>query len=69
MKQIERKLIIGGENMLEKTEKQARLLEESNAELERGRLNETHLRQALAEKNQERWRHIFETTFFSLLIV
>lgn len=55
--------------MLEKTEKQARLLEESNAELERGRLNETHLRQALAEKNQERWRHIFETTFFSLLIV
>uniref|UniRef100_A0A0N5AMW0 Kinesin-like protein n=1 Tax=Syphacia muris TaxID=451379 RepID=A0A0N5AMW0_9BILA len=54
LKQIERKLIVGGGNMLEKAEKQARLLEESNAELERGRLNETHLRKALAEKNQER---------------
>lgn len=54
LKQIERKLIVGGENMLEKAEKQARLLEQSNAELERGRANESQLRQALAEKNQER---------------
>uniref|UniRef100_A0A183EIC3 Cilia- and flagella-associated protein 157 n=1 Tax=Gongylonema pulchrum TaxID=637853 RepID=A0A183EIC3_9BILA len=54
LKQIEKKLIVGGENMLEKAEKQARLLEQSNAELERGRLNESQLRQALAEKHQER---------------
>ncbi|EFO18808.1 kinesin-like protein KIF3A [Loa loa] len=54
LRQIEKKLIVGGENMLEKAEKQARLLEQSNAELERGRLNETQLKQALAEKNQER---------------
>lgn len=55
LKQIEKKLIVGGENMLEKAEKQARLLEQSNAELERGRVNETQLKQALAEKNQERF--------------
>ncbi|KHN80046.1 Kinesin-like protein KIF3A [Toxocara canis] len=52
--QIEKKLIVGGENMLEKAERQAKLLAESNAELERARANESHLRQALAEKNQER---------------
>ncbi|MCP9258198.1 Kinesin-like protein [Dirofilaria immitis] len=50
-----KKLIIGGENMLEKVEKQARLLEQSNAELECGRVNETQLKQALVEKNQERF--------------
>lgn len=55
LKQIERKLIVGGENMLEKAEKQARLLEQSNTELECGRANETQLKQALAEKNQERF--------------
>ncbi|VDN55210.1 unnamed protein product [Dracunculus medinensis] len=54
LKQLERKLIFGGENMLEKAEKQARLLEQSNAELDRAKANEDHLRQALAEKNQER---------------
>ncbi|VDK86135.1 unnamed protein product [Litomosoides sigmodontis] len=54
LKQIERKLIVGGENMLEKAEKQAQLLEQSNVELECGRANETQLKQALAEKNQER---------------
>uniref|UniRef100_A0A0M3KC26 Kinesin-like protein KIF3A (inferred by orthology to a human protein) n=1 Tax=Anisakis simplex TaxID=6269 RepID=A0A0M3KC26_ANISI len=52
--QIEKRLIVGGENMLEKAEKQAKLLAESNAELERARANESHLRKALAEKNQER---------------
>lgn len=55
LKQIEKKLIIGGENMLEKAEKQARLLEQSNAELECGHVNEIQLKQALAEKNQERF--------------
>uniref|UniRef100_A0A915CGM7 Kinesin-like protein n=1 Tax=Parascaris univalens TaxID=6257 RepID=A0A915CGM7_PARUN len=54
LRQIEKKLIVGGENMLEKAERQAKLLAESNAELERARANESHLRQALAEKNQER---------------
>ncbi|MFH4975436.1 hypothetical protein AB6A40_002145 [Gnathostoma spinigerum] len=54
LSQLEKKLIVGGENMLEKAEKQAYLLEQSNTELELARANETHLRQALAEKNQER---------------
>lgn len=44
--------------MLEKAEKQARLLEQSNAELDRAKANEDHLRQALAEKNQERFVYI-----------
>uniref|UniRef100_A0A914RJQ7 Uncharacterized protein n=1 Tax=Parascaris equorum TaxID=6256 RepID=A0A914RJQ7_PAREQ len=35
LRQIEKKLIVGGENMLEKAERQAKLLAESNAELER----------------------------------
>lgn len=55
LKQIEKKIIVGGENMLKKAERQARLLEQSNAELELARMNETQLQQALAEKNQERF--------------
>ncbi|VDN03941.1 unnamed protein product [Thelazia callipaeda] len=54
LRQIETKLIVGGDNMLEKAEKHARLLEQSNIDLERGLANESHLKQALAEKNQER---------------
>ncbi|KAI6215336.1 hypothetical protein M3Y94_00373800 [Aphelenchoides besseyi] len=51
---IERKLIVGGENMLEKAEKQAQLLEQSNIEFERARQNETELRKRLETRQAER---------------
>ncbi|KAI6240085.1 Kinesin-like protein [Aphelenchoides fujianensis] len=51
---IERKLIVGGENMLEKAEKQAQLLEQSNVELERARHNESQLRKRLETRQAER---------------
>ncbi len=43
-------MIVGGENLLEKAEEQARLLEESNRELEERRMKEAELRRALAQK-------------------
>ncbi|TKR77759.1 hypothetical protein L596_018672 [Steinernema carpocapsae] len=52
--QIEKKLIVGGENMLEKAQEQARLLDESNRELERAKQNETKLRKALESRHAER---------------
>uniref|UniRef100_A0A0K0DKT0 Kinesin-like protein n=1 Tax=Angiostrongylus cantonensis TaxID=6313 RepID=A0A0K0DKT0_ANGCA len=50
LSQIESRLIIGGENMLEKAEEQARLLEESNRELELSKTQESHLRDQLKKK-------------------
>lgn len=50
---IEKKLIVGGENMLEKAEKQAQLLEESNAELEKAKHNENELRRRLESRQAE----------------
>ncbi|CEF63819.2 Kinesin-like protein at 64D [Strongyloides ratti] len=52
--QIEKNLIIGGENLLEKAEIQAKLLEESNIELEQSRQSEEELRKVLKEKEAER---------------
>lgn len=51
---IEKKIIVGGENLLEKAEEQERLLEESACELEKRRQHEEELRRALKEKEQER---------------
>ena len=48
--QIEKKVIVGGENLLDKSEEQAKLLEESNKELEERRLKENELRKALEQK-------------------
>uniref|UniRef100_A0A914P1H3 Uncharacterized protein n=1 Tax=Panagrolaimus davidi TaxID=227884 RepID=A0A914P1H3_9BILA len=50
---IEKKLIVGGENMLEKAEKQAQLLEESNRELEKAKNNENELRKRLESRQAE----------------
>ncbi|CAD6198252.1 unnamed protein product [Caenorhabditis auriculariae] len=50
LSQIESKLIVGGENLLEKAEEQARLLEENNQELENSRSQELRLRNQLKEK-------------------
>ncbi|PAV65692.1 hypothetical protein WR25_17211 [Diploscapter pachys] len=50
LNQIESKLIVGGENLLEKAEEQAKLLEENNQELEKSRNQESFLRSQLKEK-------------------
>ncbi|XP_014779765.1 kinesin-like protein KIF3A [Octopus bimaculoides] len=51
---IEKKIIVGGENLLEKAEEQERLLGESAIELEERKKREEELRRALEEKEQER---------------
>ncbi|BFZ24494.1 hypothetical protein BsWGS_27533 [Bradybaena similaris] len=51
---IEKKIIVGGENLLEKAEEQERLLEESARELEVRKEKEEQLKKALEEKEQER---------------
>ncbi len=50
LRQLERKLIVGGENLLDKAAKQARLLEESELELEKRQQNEEQLRKELQQK-------------------
>jgi hypothetical protein len=50
LKQLERKLIVGGENLLDKAEKQAVLLEESEQELATRAQNEEQLRKQLQQK-------------------
>ncbi|XP_052279055.1 kinesin-like protein KIF3A [Dreissena polymorpha] len=51
---IEKKIIVGGENLLEKAEEQERLLEESAVELADRKAKEEKLRKQLEEKEQER---------------
>ncbi|XP_076059316.1 kinesin-like protein 64D isoform X2 [Oratosquilla oratoria] len=51
---LERKILIGGENLLEKAEEQERLLEESAKELEERRQHEQQLREAISQKEAER---------------
>lgn len=51
---LEKKIIVGGENLLEKAEEQERLLEESAQELEERKQKEKELRQALEKKEAER---------------
>lgn len=50
---LEKKIIVGGENLLEKAEEQERMLEESAKELEARKVKEEALRKALQEKEQE----------------
>ena len=47
---IEKKIIVGGENLLEKAEEQERMLEQSAKELEERRDKAEELRKALEEK-------------------
>lgn len=51
---LERKILVGGENLLEKAEEQERLLEESAKELEERRKHEEQLRRAITQKEAER---------------
>ncbi|KAF0293894.1 Kinesin-like protein KIF3A [Amphibalanus amphitrite] len=51
---LEKKIIVGGVNLLERSEEQQRLLEESARELERRQQKEQQLQQALQMKEAER---------------
>lgn len=53
---LEKKVIVGGVDLLAKAEEQERLLEESNSELEERRKRAEQLRKELEEK--EVWRHM-----------
>jgi kinesin family protein 3/17 len=50
LQNLEKKILIGGENLLEKAEVQEQLLEASARELEERRRKEEQLRQALQQK-------------------
>ena len=50
LSQLERKIIVGGENLLEKAEEQEKLLEESNTELAARKARQEELQKALQEK-------------------
>lgn len=54
MADLQRKIIVGGENLLEKAEAQERLLEKSAKELEHRKQKEVNLRKKLQEKEEER---------------
>jgi kinesin family protein 3/17 len=47
---LEKKIIVGGENLLEKAEEQEKMLEESARELDERRKKSDALRRALEEK-------------------
>ena len=51
---LEKKIIVGGENLLEKAEEQERMLEESAKELEDRLKKEEELKKALQEKEVRR---------------
>ncbi|GIX87320.1 kinesin-like protein KIF3A [Caerostris darwini] len=51
---LEKQIIIGGENLLEKAQEQEKLLEESSKELEERKKKEIELKKALEEKETER---------------
>lgn len=50
---LEQKIVVGGENLLEKAERQEKQLAESEAELENIRRKEQELKDALEQKNAE----------------
>lgn len=62
--QIEKKVIVGGENLLEKMEEQAKLLEDSNKELEERKNKEAELRKVLEQKQVCVIEKIFNKLFF-----
>ena len=55
---LERKILVGGENLLEKAEEQERLLEESAQELEERKRHEQQLRDAINQK-EVKWSQKF----------
>lgn len=53
LRMLEQKIVVGGENLLEKAERQEKQLAESEAELENIRRKEQELKDALEQKNAE----------------
>uniref|UniRef100_A0A6A7FVA2 Kinesin-like protein n=2 Tax=Hirondellea gigas TaxID=1518452 RepID=A0A6A7FVA2_9CRUS len=51
---LERKILVGGENLLEKAEEQQKLLESSARELEERKRHEDQIREAISQKEAER---------------
>nr|CAB3259105.1 kinesin-like protein KIF3A [Phallusia mammillata] len=54
LKAVERKVIVGGVDLLQKAEEQEKLLEESNIELQERKRQETELRKQIEDKEAER---------------
>lgn len=63
---LERKILVGGENLLEKAEEQERLLEESAKELEERRRHEEQLRHAITQKEVRRRLRVRECAYVML---
>lgn len=73
---LEKKIIVGGVNLLEKAEEQERLLEESAKELEERRKKAEVLKKKLEDKEVTRLYHLYltiphivEVTYISKLAV
>lgn len=61
---LEKKVLLGGENLLEKAEAQEKLLETSAKELEQRRKEEAELKQALQEKEVTFLRLTSDSLFY-----
>ena len=61
---LESKVIVGGENLLERVEEQALLLEETQKELEDRKSKEAFLRQQLQEKEVLKINYFFKSKSF-----
>lgn len=55
LQSLENKILVGGENLLEKAETQEQLLEASTAQLEQAAKNEQELKESLQKKEAERF--------------
>ncbi len=60
--QIERKIIVGGENLLEKAEAQAKLLEDNEKQLEKQRERQAQLKKIIDEKEVETFLFLRKNT-------
>jgi kinesin family protein 3/17 len=55
---IERNIIVGGENLLEKAELQSKMLEESEKQLEKQKAVQDKIKKQLEEKEVELFRNL-----------
>lgn len=63
---LERKILVGGENLLEKAEEQERLLGESASELEQRKRHQEKLREAITQKEACSRSLIFKNLIWTL---
>jgi hypothetical protein len=69
LQNLEKKILVGGENLLEKAEVQEQLLEASARELEQRRRKEEQLRQALQQKEVRDTGHSIGTQYWYTVLV